>query len=199
VLAHNLKDRQGADVVPWALLALLYRSQGEAHRYVAAAGQKHTKVHVLCQHAVSMHATPCIALVHRLWLSGCQVWNLPFLRTWCTGKAKEASARSCHQEVLRQSKAAKAAAAAAEAANTAAAAAAAAAACASAPDNGAAAPSDAVEPVQQPAAPVPVADVMPAANGYLAAAELVLQLNLPGLGLKLLELATGVNLCQPQC
>lgn len=31
VLAHSLKDRQGADVIPWALLALLYRSQGEAH------------------------------------------------------------------------------------------------------------------------------------------------------------------------
>jgi hypothetical protein len=37
---------------------------------------------------------------------------------------------------------------------------------------------------------------MPAANGYLAAAELVLRLNLPGLGLKLLELATGESVCQ---
>lgn len=29
VLGHNLKDRLGADVVPWALLAALYRSQGD--------------------------------------------------------------------------------------------------------------------------------------------------------------------------
>jgi hypothetical protein len=28
VLGHSLKDRQGGDVVPWACLALLYRSQG---------------------------------------------------------------------------------------------------------------------------------------------------------------------------
>ena len=31
VLGHSLKDRQGGDVVPWACLALLYRSQGASH------------------------------------------------------------------------------------------------------------------------------------------------------------------------
>lgn len=38
-----------------------------------------------------------------------------------------------------------------------------------------------------------VVHTMPGANGYLAAAELVLQLHLPGLARKLLELAAGLK------
>ena len=123
------------------------------------------------------------------------------------GKEKEASARSCHQEVLRQCKAAwagAAAAAAAAAAKPAEASPAAAAASSSSSSsdqpaetsstpaseptaaNGAEAPA----PVESAVARVP-SDLMPGANGYLAAGELALQLKLPGLAVKLLDLAAG--------
>jgi hypothetical protein len=111
------------------------------------------------------------------------------------GKAKESSARSCHQEVLRQSKTTLAAAAAAAEAAAAAAAAAAAEGNVSCPTGDSAEPEGvtAGEAAAGPGASVRVCDVLdaPAANGYLSAAELVLQLNLPGLGHRLLELAAG--------
>lgn len=130
---------------------------------------------------------------------GCHNHNCGLSHSWAVaGKAKEASARSCHQEVLCQSKTALAAAAAAPAA-----AAAAAEGSASDPTGGSAepdgvtaggaeAPAGAAEAAAKPVT-VRVCDVLdaPAANGYLSAAELVLQLNLPGLGHRLLELAAG--------
>jgi hypothetical protein len=123
------------------------------------------------------------------------------------GKAKQSAARSCHQEVLRICKATWAAAAEAAAA-------AAAAAPGSSSDSSSSSPADPAstqqdnptsspEPEQAVAAqPVSAADnaaghaavdIMPGANGYLAAAELVLQLHLPGLARKLLDLAAGLK------
>lgn len=43
VLGHSLKDRQGAGVVPWALLTLLYRNQGESEQALHSP-----TVHRLC-------------------------------------------------------------------------------------------------------------------------------------------------------
>lgn len=122
------------------------------------------------------------------------------------GKEKEASARSCHQEVLRQSKAAWAAAAAAAAASQQTAAAAAASGSSRPAAETSSSPSGSNDPTtaagafgaaDQAAAASAAAGIgcvlaiMPGANGYLAAAGLVLQLNLPELAAKLLELAAG--------
>lgn len=89
------------------------------------------------------------------------------------GKAKEAQARSCHQEVVRQSKAA----------------------LGSSNNNGSSTISSNGSQ-EEPAAEVKPAslsgDAAIAANGYLAAAEAALQLRLPALGSHLLELATGM-------
>jgi hypothetical protein len=118
------------------------------------------------------------------------------------GKEKEVSARSCHQEVLRQCKAAWAAAAAAQQTSSSSSQPAAetvgSSSTTSDPTNAAAASSLGAAEQAAVTAGAGVGCVsgvvMPGANGYLAAAELVLQLNLPGLAAKLLELAAGERL-----
>lgn len=87
------------------------------------------------------------------------------------GKPKEAQARSCHQEVMRQSKAALAGITSLNSSNSA----------ASLDDGG---------PPELKSAELS-GDAMIAANGYLAAAELCLLLQLPGLAGQLLDLAAG--------
>lgn len=104
------------------------------------------------------------------------------------GKVKEASARSCHQEVLRRCKAAWASAAATSNSS----------AVSSVSDSSPAATTDAPSTSDAAGCAVGVVEgaagsVMPGANGYLAAAELALQLTLPGLATRLLELAAGVR------
>jgi hypothetical protein len=103
----------------------------------------------------------------------------------CTvGKPKEAQARSCHQEVVRQSKAVLAAYIPAASSGS----------CGSARNsaNGSMEDAQAVGSSSS-SSPVPLSGgAAAAANGYLAAAELALHLKLPALAGQLLELAAGV-------
>jgi hypothetical protein len=120
------------------------------------------------------------------------------------GKEKEVSARSCHQEVLRQCKAAWAAAAAAQQTSSSSSQQATVTGGSSSTnttsDLSSAAAASSLGAAEQAAVAAGLGAgcvatvVMPSANGYLAAAELVLQLNLPGLAAKLLELAAGERL-----
>jgi hypothetical protein len=57
VLGHSLKDRPGVDVVPWALLAALYRSQGAwcvvGEPVLAACAVQYTR---MCNMLSHMHS-----------------------------------------------------------------------------------------------------------------------------------------------